>query len=218
MGPMTSLSPANPSAPFSVADRKRRAILDAAATVFLREGYAGASMDEITALAGASKATVYRHFTDKQTLFSELVATTVKAISDPVQAEVMHLGESGDLEADLRDLARRLLAAVMKPELLQLRRLIIGEARRFPALGRVFYEQGPGRTITALADVLRRLADKGQLQLDDPLHAAEQLNWLIVAAPLNQAMLLGGDEPLTPVQLEHHADAAVRVFLAAYRR
>src|SRR6266545_3607092 len=104
------------------------------------------------------------------------------------------------------------------PALLQLRRLIIGEARRFPALGRVFYEQGPGRTITALADVLRRLADKGQLQLDDPLHAAEQLNWLIVAAPLNQAMLLGGDEPLTPVQLEHHADAAVRVFLAAYRR
>jgi len=59
------------------ADRKRRAILDAASVVFLREGYAGASMDEITALAGASKATVYRYFTDKQTLFSELVVTTV---------------------------------------------------------------------------------------------------------------------------------------------
>ena len=63
-------------------------------------------MDEITALAGASKATVYRYFTDKQTLFAELVATTVKAISDPVQAEVLRLGDSGSLEADLRDLAR----------------------------------------------------------------------------------------------------------------
>src|SRR5262245_61869901 len=134
------------------AERKRRAILDAASVVFLREGYAGASMDEITALAGASKATVYRYFTDKQTLFSEMVVTTVKAVSDPVQAEVLRLGDSGSLEAGFRDLARRLLTAVTAPELLRLRRLIIGEASRFPALGQAFYKQGPARTITALAD------------------------------------------------------------------
>ena len=73
-------------------------------------------MDEITALAGASKATVYRYFTDKQTLFSELVVTTVKAVSDPVQAEVLRLGDSGGLEAGLRDLARRLLKAITAPD------------------------------------------------------------------------------------------------------
>jgi TetR/AcrR family transcriptional repressor of mexJK operon len=199
------------------ADRKRRAILDAAAVVFLREGYAGASVDEITALAGASKATVYRYFTDKQTLFAELVATTVKAISDPVQAEVLRLGDSGSLEADLRDLAGRLLRAITAPELLRLRRLIIGEASRFPALGQAFYEQGPARTIGALAAMLGRLANEGLLTVDDPLSAAGQLNWLIVAEPLNRAMLLGDDQPLKPPEATAHAEAAVRTFLAAYR-
>lgn len=207
------------SAPASLrsADRKRRAILGAASVVFLREGYAGASMDEITALAGASKATVYRYFTDKQTLFSELVVTTVTAVSDPVQAEVLRLGDSGSLEAGLRDLARRLLTAITAPELLGLRRLIIGEAGRFPALGQAFYEEGPARTITALAEMLTRLAGEGLLKIDDPLAAAEQLNWLIAAEPLNRAMLLGDNQPFTPAELTAHADAAVTTFLAAYR-
>ena len=199
------------------ADRKRRAILGAASVVFLREGYAGASMDEITALAGASKATVYRYFTDKQTLFSELVATTVTAVSDPVQAEVQRLGDGGSLEAGLRDLARRLLTAITAPELLGLRRLIIGEAGRFPALGQAFYEQGPARTIRNLAGLLTRLAAEGLLKIDDPLAAAEQLNWLIAAEPLNRAMLLGDNQPFTPAELTAHADAAVTTFLAAYR-
>ena len=199
------------------ADRKRRAILDAASVVFLREGYAGASMDEITALAGASKATVYRYFTDKQTLFSELVVTTVTAVSDPVQAEVLRLGDSGSLEAGLRDLARRLLTAITAPGLLGLRRLIIGEAGRFPALGQAFYEQGPARTISALAGLLTWLAGEGLLKVDDPLAAAGQLNWLIAAEPLNRAMLLGDNQPFTPAELTAHADAAVTTFLAAYR-
>jgi len=84
--------------------RKRRAILEAATEAFLRNGFRGTSMDEIAATAGVSKQTVYKQFTDKQRLFQEIVTTTVDAASDPVQAEVRSLQESGDLEADLRDL------------------------------------------------------------------------------------------------------------------
>ena len=57
--------------------RKRRAILEAATTVFLRKGYLGTSMDEIAALAAVSKQTVYKHFADKERLFSEIVVGTV---------------------------------------------------------------------------------------------------------------------------------------------
>ena len=52
--------------------------------------------------------------------------------------------------------------------LLQLRRLVIAEAGRFPQLGRVFYERGPGRTIEALSAAFMRLASRGMLQMDDP--------------------------------------------------
>jgi AcrR family transcriptional regulator len=196
--------------------RKRRAIVEAAAAAFLRNGYRGTSMDEIAAAAGVSKQTVYKHFADKERLFSEMVTATVNEASDPVYDEVMDLQDSGDLEADLRDLARRQLGAVMRPRLMQLRRLVVAEAGRFPELGRAFYDQGPGRTIQALAATFERLAARGLLELDDASLAATQFNWLIMAAPLNEAMLLGHEEAPDPAELDRWADTGVRTFLAAY--
>jgi TetR/AcrR family transcriptional repressor of mexJK operon len=196
--------------------RKRRAIVQAATTVFLRNGYLGTSMDEIAALAAVSKQTVYKHFADKQSLFAEIVIGMVNEISDRVYDEVVSLQDSGDIEADLRELARRQLASVMQPRLLQLRRVVISEAGRFPELGRTFYERGPGRTIAALAATFERLAGRGVLHLADPLLAAEHFNWLIMSIPLNRAMLCGDGELPAPADLDRYADAGVRVFLTAY--
>jgi TetR/AcrR family transcriptional repressor of mexJK operon len=207
----TNDSPAEPRSA-----RKRQAILEAATTAFLNSGYLGTSMDEIAALAAVSKQTVYKHFADKQRLFSEIVVATVNEAGEPTVEEVVNLRDSGDVEADLRDLARRLLARVMQPRLLQLRRVVIGEAGRFPELGRTFYELGPGRTVDALAAAFERLEERGVLELDDPQLAAAHFNWLIMSVPLNQAMLFGQDEP--PADVDRYADAGVRVFLAAYGR
>jgi TetR/AcrR family transcriptional regulator, mexJK operon transcriptional repressor len=197
-------------------DRKHRAILDAAADRFLRNGYLGTSMDEIAADATVSKQTVYKHFADKQSLFREIVAVTVDEISDPNYEAVFALRDSGDVGADLRTLAREQLARVMQPRLLQLRRLVIGESGRFPELGQLFYERGPGRTISALAAVFERLAQRGALVLDDPLLAAAHFNWLVMSIPLNRAMLLGDESPTADAELDRCAESGVSVFLAAY--
>lgn len=212
-----------PDAPTAAGDerrstRKRGAILEAATTLFLRKGYPGTSMDEVAAVAGVSKQTVYKHFADKERLFTEIVIATVTEASDPVHDEVLRLNDSGDLDADLRDLAHRQLATVMQPQLLQLRRLVIAEVGRFPQLGETFYEQGPKRTMAALAKAFERLAERGVLQLDDALLAASHFNWLIMSAPMNQAMLLGRDEAPAPAELDRYVNSAVRVFLAAYGR
>jgi TetR/AcrR family transcriptional repressor of mexJK operon len=61
--------------------RKRRAIIEAATTVFLSNGYLGTTMDEIAALAQVSKQTVYKHFADKERLFSEIVTANVDEIA-----------------------------------------------------------------------------------------------------------------------------------------
>ena len=196
--------------------RKRRAILDAATTLFLREGYLATSMDQIAAAASVSKQTVYKQFADKQSLFREIVTGTVAEISDPVAEQVFSLRNSTDLAADLRGLARALLAQVLQPRMMQLRRLVIGEAGRFPELGRLFYDSGPGRTIDALAAVVESLAARGTLRLQDPRVAAEQFNWLVMSAPLNRVMLCGDAELPPQADLDRYADAGTRAFLAAY--
>jgi TetR/AcrR family transcriptional repressor of mexJK operon len=218
MRDMSSRPPAPQPSDERQSTRKRRAILEAATTVFLRQGYLGTSMDEVAALASVSKQTVYKHFADKQRLFSEIVAATVDEVSDPVHEVVLHLDASGDLEAALRDLARRQLRMVMQPRLLQLRRLVIGEAARFPELGRTFYERGPERTIDALAAAFATLAEQGALEVDDPRLAAAHFNWLVMSIPLNAAMLRGTDEPATTAELDRYADAGVRAFIGAYGR
>ena len=196
--------------------RKRRAILEAATTLFLRNGYRGTSMDEIAALAAVSKQTVYKHFADKERLFSAIVTAAVDAAGNPVLEEVTTLADSDDLATDLRGFARGQLERVMQPRLMQLRRLVIGEANRFPDLGRAFYERGAGRTIAGLVVAFERLTERGLLHAHDPELAAAHFNWLIMAAPVNRAMLLGDEALPTAAELDRYAEGGVRAFLAAY--
>ncbi len=197
-------------------DRKHRAILDAALAVFLRNGYPGTTVDEIAAAARVSKPTIYKHFGDKRRLFLEIVAGTVDEAGEAVQTAVSDLADTRDVEADLRELARRQLALVLRPHVIQLRRLVIGEMSRFPELGRTFHERGPGRTIAALSGAFADLDARGVLRVADPTAAATQFNWLVMSAPVNEAMLLGDDRVPAAAELDHHVDGAVRVFLAAY--
>jgi TetR/AcrR family transcriptional regulator, mexJK operon transcriptional repressor len=200
----------------SRSDRKHRAILEAATALFLQNGYLGTTVDEVAAAAGVSKPTIYKHFTDKRRLFLEIVASTVDAAGEAVQAAVSGLANTRDVETDLRELARRQLAQVLRPRVIQVRRLVIGETSRFPELGRTFYEHGPGRTIAALAEAFTDLDAQGALRVVDPVTAATQFNWLIMSAPVNQAMLLGDDRTPTAPDLDRHIESAVQVFLAAY--
>jgi len=195
--------------------RKRAAILDAAGQVFLHNGYVGTSMDEIAAAAGVSKQTVYKHFADKEALFHELITSTVRATGNQVADEQV-LAADQPFNEELRAFARHLLHGVMQPGVLRLRRVIIAEASRFPALGRAFYDLGLATTIERLAAALTQFADDGALDINDPRLAAEQLIWLVLSIPLNRAMLLGDDHGVIAEDLDHYADAGVATFLAAY--
>ena len=127
--------------------RKRSAILEAAEQVFLRDGYLGANMDELTALSGVSKQTVYAHFGSKEGLFVELVESMTRGAGDGVHTDELPDPSSApdDLRLALTDYAVRQLTAVLAPRILRLRRLVIGEEARFPELARVLWENGPAR-------------------------------------------------------------------------
>ncbi len=196
--------------------RKRQAILDAASEVFLSEGFAGASMEAIAAAAAVSKPTIYNHFADKQQLFEQVVGDLVAMITQPFYEQIVNLGDDGDLAQRLRELASLLLEGVMQPANLRLRRLVIGEAKRFPDIGRAYERQGPQRAIAAWTTAFKRLSDKGLLRRQDPALAAQHFQALVLTTPLNHAMFTGDDRPRRPAQFKSYTDSAVDVFLAAY--
>jgi AcrR family transcriptional regulator len=198
--------------------RKRKAILDAATDVFLKNGYLGTNMDEIAALSGVSKQTVYKHFSSKEALFIEIVTSMTNAAGDAVHDRMPKFDETDSLAGYLSDYAYRQLSVVLTPRIMQLRRLVIGEVARFPELAKVLYERGPMRALNILADMFEDLARRGLLEVDDPMLAASHFNWLVMSAPLNQAMLLGDKAIPRPAELRREAEAGVRVFLAAYGR
>jgi TetR/AcrR family transcriptional regulator, mexJK operon transcriptional repressor len=175
--------------------RKRSAIVAAATEAFLSSGYSRTSMDDVARLAKVSKQTVYMHFGSKERLLSAIVMEIVTTTGDPLVDDLGRLGESTNLERDLRTHARHQLTGVLQQRPMQLRRLIISEAVTFPDLGRQFYEL---------------------LNAPDPERAASDYNWLVMSDPLNRAMILGHAEPPTQKAINEWADQAVHTFLAAY--
>ncbi|WP_350279722.1 TetR/AcrR family transcriptional regulator [Kribbella sp. HUAS MG21] len=198
--------------------RKRRAILTAATEVFLQHGYLGASMDEVAARAGVSKQTVYKQFENKEKLFAEIVLGTSDQLMDGLlQAYVDTLEGASDAREALRALALRLLQSLTADSVLQLRRLVIAEADRFPEVCGAWFTSGFEKSLDALGQALTRLSDRGLLrELDDPTLAAYQFAGLVMYKPMNRAMFAGTRQRPKPGEPEALADRAVDVFLAAY--
>ena len=195
--------------------RKRAAILEAAQQVFFANGFVGASMDQVAATAAVSKQTVYKHFSDKEALFREVVTNVVRVRDGGIAPDFLSTGE-GPIGERLRSFSRHFLKGVMQPNVLKLRRLGIGEAERFPELGQSFYDLGHKRAVEQLAVALSEAVARQGPSLEDPELAAEHLLWLILSIPLNQAMLLGDDNSFTAAALERYADHGVTAFLRAY--
>ena len=198
--------------------RKRRAILAAATEVFLQHGYLGASMDEVAAKAGVSKQTVYKQFENKERLFAEIVLGTSDQLIDGLQqAYADTLEGAADAREALRALAYRLLQSLTADSVLQLRRLVIAEADRFPEVCGAWFTSGFEKSLEALGQALHRLSERGLLrELDDPTLAAYQFAGLVMYKPMNRAMFAGTRQRPKPGELEGLADRAVDVFLAAY--
>src|SRR5580658_7608013 len=112
------------SLPEKRSDRTHREITQAATAVFVAKGYDGTSMDEIATNASVSKQTIYKHFSDKDHLFTEIVLATTQRVDHVVGLVAHSLDDTLDLTQDLERLARTFLDALMDEELLQVRRLV----------------------------------------------------------------------------------------------
>jgi AcrR family transcriptional regulator len=187
---------------------RRSQILDAAAQVFVENGYGGATIDLVVERAGASKATVYSFFGGKEGLFAAIVEERceriLSAFGDP---QVV----SSDVRSALAHIARRYMEVVMAPDAVGLYRLIIAEGVRFPELVRAFYRLGPDRTQAHLAGMLATWREGGLIRINDPQLAAAQF-FDSVSADLHRRAMAGMIQKNLRAAIQRSIDNAVQVF------
>jgi TetR/AcrR family transcriptional regulator of autoinduction and epiphytic fitness len=199
------------TAPTRLTDRKRSAILAAAAEQFRTHGYENASVDGIAALAEVSKRTVYNHFPSKETLFAETILQMFES-----SAGMLELSYRRDLSLreQLDELMRQKMRSLADRDFLDLARVAIGEAihapeRTLPILARLGeLEEGVTRWI-------RAAQDDGRLKPGDPAFAATLLQGQVKTFAFWPQIAMGA-APLTQVEQERVIDAAVSMFLSYF--
>jgi AcrR family transcriptional regulator len=188
---------------------RERAILDAALTVFAAQGYSGTTMDAVAAEAGVTKPTLYSYFQSKETLFQAMMLAKRDLMLDVFEHP------SGNMVADLYGFAWAYADTVMRPDMLSLARLIIGEVTRFPEIGRAYQASGPDHLLQGIMRYLDAQRSAGRLAFDDAELAAQDLWGLILSAPRTQALHMPDQTP-DRATLARYIQNGLRVFLKAY--
>jgi AcrR family transcriptional regulator len=227
MGRVATIAKRSRKAPTVRSGRPRRElagevderILDAARRVFLEHGLSGASIDEIASLARAGKPTIYARFPSKEALFTAVVMRNVSAIIGRFEG---HIPAGRTIEDRLTQLGVTLLHWALAGDTVDLMRVGISEARRFPdlangvqgmarqcgegAVGRLLNEMAQSDGLGTLpAFAPERLATTAQLFMD------------LVFKPMMIRALFGEKLETLRAQVGDHVASRIGFFLAACR-
>lgn len=189
---------------------REQALLDAALKVFAQMGYSGTSMDAVAAEAGLTKPTLYKYFDSKETLFTAMMEARrddmLLAFDAPSPALMV---------MQLHAFACGYARTVMRPDLLSLARLIIGEAQRFPEIGRAYQASGPDRVFEGMVGYLTALRDAGRLVFEEADLAAHDL-WGLVLSSLRTRAFYEPEWVPEAGEVGRTVNNGLRVFLRAY--
>ena len=192
--------------------RKFLQVLEGARTIFLRDGFEGAAVDDIAREAGVSKATLYSYFPDKRIMFMEVFRNELAREAADASALI-----EVDLPVEqVLPFIVQIVSAHMISEFgLRIFRVSVGEAERFPSLAQEYYESGPVLLRQQLISYLEKCIRRGELKIPDLELAADQLIELASVTIHDRALFLGA-QSIDKDLLRKVNRSAVEMFLACY--
>lgn len=205
--------------PRELAGEVDQRILDAAHRVFLERGLTGASIDEIAAIARAGKPTIYARYPGKEALFAAVVMRNVRANAERLE-RIVPAGTT--IEERLGNASVALLHWVLAGDTIDIMRVGISEARRFPDLAisvhRMARQRGEETIRRVLADVAHS-AGHDALPAFSPerLSATTHQFVDVVLIPLVVRALFGENCKSLLAEIEPHVAQSIAFFLAACR-
>lgn len=192
--------------------RKFDQVIDGAREIFLRDGFEGASVDEIAREAGVSKATLYSYFPDKRLLFIEVASAQC---GRQAEEAVLTIDMSRPPREVLSQAGHKFLAFLYSDIGQRIFKICVAESDRFPELGRQFYQSGPMIMRRVMTDYLAAARDRDQLRIDDIDLAADQYAELC-KADLWPKAIFGIQNSFSDEEIARVVDGAVDTFMARY--
>ncbi len=178
-------------------DDQREQILAAAAALFATRGYTAATMNEVAAASGVSKATLYHYVRDKHDLLSQIAFGHVSRLEQLVAGvAVLQLAP----EARLRELITRFMRAYASAE--HRHRVLTEDVKFLAERERDAVQAAQRRVVAAFADAIGALRpDLRGSHLAKPLAMLlfGMINWTFTWLKAGGAL---DHEALAPVVLE----------------
>jgi TetR/AcrR family transcriptional repressor of mexJK operon len=196
---------------------KRAAILAAAKALFIRNAFAGTSMDAVAADAGVSKLTVYSHLGDKDNLFREVIRSRVQ---DLLPENIYEYDSRFTIEEILQKVANAHMRVDCEKDSVGTFRAILSDCRQGnPRYGKLVWEEGPARTHRLMEKLLQSAVDDGILEITCVKTASVQFISLIKGDLMLRRLCACDECPVTAAaEIEAMALAGVATFLRAYRK
>jgi len=188
-----------------------RQLQAAAAEMFLRWGYEGVSVDMLIERVGGSRRNVYGPYGSKQGLFEQAVRGLSEGMACPLQSLPM---DELATRQGLSGFGRALLQMLLQPRTLDMHRLMIAEAQRFPDLAHSLCASQRDNTAAGLGAWMAERQRRGDLRRDvAAVTLAHQFMNLVVCGPQLRALV--GEMPPGWIAdgMGRHVDDCVDLFL-----
>lgn len=194
---------------FSPNEDKHEQIFQAAVAEFQEKGFRDASMDRVSARAGASKRTVYKHFESKEKLFQELVRRHWARFASTLEVTY----EKGrDIRDQLTDLGHAQGDLFTSPSVMAMTRLVMSEVLRSPELVEENQEKTDYKVY--FQAMLKDAVADGQLRTDDPNKAADEFIALIKGKAFWPVVL--GAPVVSKAEMKSIVDDSVEMIMSRY--
>lgn len=187
-------APKNPTGRPTLAELERRKakVMQVAANLFIKQGYAATSLVDIAKGAGVATRTVYQHFGDKEAIFKSVMFSRDTAAVYPPPAP----NENDDVFDVMQQTADYIFSVTYRPMTLDLMRLAIAESRRFPDLTKKVVDASYNRFRRNIKGIFDYLRDEGMIEDSDTAASAEMFIHLLLG-DTPQLVHAGWESPLS---------------------
>jgi len=131
--------------------QKREVILQCAGDLFLQQGYAQTSMDEVSKASNVSKQTVYSHFHNKETLYTAVIESKC---SEYQIEDASICVKTTNIDVLLENIANKFVKLFLDPGVIDMHCVVIAEAKNNHQVADLFYTAGPLHSIELVAQLL----------------------------------------------------------------